>query len=155
MLVRVTSDNHIRRHETFTRDVEESVESKLRRFAPQLTRVEVHLADENSSKHSDNDKTCTLEARLAGLQPLAATASGEQIGFELPFFFWASQYWPGGGFGTDRPDLIWRRMYPPIVWRSLNRTISLASPSTFPVPMPGKRSPLLLAQTIISCRTAG
>ena len=79
MLVRVTTDNHIHGREKLAREVEESVESKLRRFVPQLTRVEVHLADENSSKHSDNDKTCTLEARLAGLQPLAATASGSQI----------------------------------------------------------------------------
>src|SRR3954447_14934518 len=79
MLVRVTTDNHIHGRETLAREVEESVESKLRRFVPQLTRVAVHLADENGIKHSDNDKTCTLEARLAGLQPLAATASGAQI----------------------------------------------------------------------------
>src|SRR3954452_2684149 len=79
MLVRVTSDNHVRASEALTREVTENVESKLRRFVPQLTRVEVHLADENGIKHSDNDKTCTLEARLAGLQPLAATASGAQI----------------------------------------------------------------------------
>lgn len=79
MLVRVTTDNHIRASETLTRELETDIESKLRRFVPQLTRVEVHLADENSGKHSDNDKTCTLEARLAGLQPLAATASGAQI----------------------------------------------------------------------------
>jgi ribosome-associated translation inhibitor RaiA len=79
MLVRLTTDNHIRASEALKGELEKEIESKLRRFVPQLTRVEVHLADENSSKHSDNDKTCTLEARLAGLQPLAATANGAQI----------------------------------------------------------------------------
>ena len=44
MLVRVTTDNHIHGREALAREVEQSVESKLRRFVPQLTRVEVHLA---------------------------------------------------------------------------------------------------------------
>ena len=83
MLVRLTTDNHIRGRETLTRDVETNVESKLRRFTPQLTRVEVHLADENSHKGGDSDKTCTLEARLAGLQPVAATASGDNLDHAL------------------------------------------------------------------------
>jgi ribosome-associated translation inhibitor RaiA len=83
MLVRLTTDNHIRGRETLVQEVESNVESKLRRFTPQLTRVEVHLADENSSKGGDSDKTCTLEARLAGLQPVAATASGDNLSHAL------------------------------------------------------------------------
>jgi ribosome-associated translation inhibitor RaiA len=79
MLVNVTTDNHIRGREELVREVETSLTAKLSRFAPQIMRVEVHLADENSHKGGDTDKTCTLEARLAGLQPLAATASGASI----------------------------------------------------------------------------
>jgi ribosome-associated translation inhibitor RaiA len=79
MLVRVTRDNHIRGREELQRDVETSLESALRRFGPQVTRIEVHLADENSHKGGNSDKKCTLEARLAGLQPVAATSNGASL----------------------------------------------------------------------------
>jgi ribosome-associated translation inhibitor RaiA len=79
MLVRLTTDNHIRGRENLQREVEEATQSKLRRFQPQIMRVEVHLADENSHKGGGGDKTCTLEARLAGLQPVAATSSGDNL----------------------------------------------------------------------------
>ena len=61
------------------REVEGSLTSALSRFEPQLQRVEVHLADENSHKGGGSDKTCTLEARLAGLQPVAATGTGDNL----------------------------------------------------------------------------
>jgi ribosome-associated translation inhibitor RaiA len=51
----------------------------LKRFASQITRVEVHLADENSHKTGTIDKKCTLEARVSGLQAVAATASGGTV----------------------------------------------------------------------------
>jgi ribosome-associated translation inhibitor RaiA len=79
MLVHITTDNHIHGGEHLTRDVEASVTEALRRFTPQLQRVEVHLADENSHKSGDNDKRCTIEARLAGLQPLAASGNGANL----------------------------------------------------------------------------
>jgi len=41
--------------------------------------VEVHLADENGQKTGGHDKKCTLEARLAGLQPVAATDHGASL----------------------------------------------------------------------------
>lgn len=46
----------------------------MKRFGDQITRVEVHLSDENSDKKSGKkDKRCLIEARLAGLQPLAVS----------------------------------------------------------------------------------
>src|SRR5262245_6450292 len=79
MMVRVTTDNHIRGREKLVHEIESSVQARLGRFTPQITRVEVHLVDENGHKRSDNDKTCTLEARLAGLQPVAATGNGNHL----------------------------------------------------------------------------
>lgn len=73
MFVQVVTDNHITGREALVEKVEASVNDSLRRFAAQITSVQVHLADENSHKKGDNDKACTLEARLAGLQPVAAT----------------------------------------------------------------------------------
>src|SRR5688572_19117728 len=66
MLIHVRTDNHIEGREQLASEVTKEVEAALGRFAPQLTRVEVYLADENSHKTSDNDKRCTIEARLSG-----------------------------------------------------------------------------------------
>jgi ribosome-associated translation inhibitor RaiA len=46
---------------------------RAKAFAAQITRVEVHLSDENSDKGGDNDKRCLLEARLAGLRPVVVS----------------------------------------------------------------------------------
>lgn len=45
----------------------------LSRFSQQITRVEVHLSDEDGNKDGLNDKRCMVEARLAGMQPIAVT----------------------------------------------------------------------------------
>jgi ribosomal subunit interface protein len=79
MQVHVTTDNHIRGSEELASDVEASINAGLKRFASQITRVEVHLADENSHKTGTIDKKCTLEARVAGLQAVAASASGGNV----------------------------------------------------------------------------
>jgi len=79
MLINVRTDNHIQGREELVAEVTTAVEESLARFEPQLTRVEVFLADENSHKTGDNDKRCTMEARLAGLPPLAATGNGAHL----------------------------------------------------------------------------
>jgi len=79
MLVHIVTDNHIHAGENLSGDIEATVTEALRRFVPQLQRVEVHLADENSHKSGDSDKRCTIEARLAGLQPVAASSNGNTL----------------------------------------------------------------------------
>lgn len=74
MQVIVNTDNHIVGRESLAQWVEGEVEDALERFGDQLTRVEVHLNDTNSpAKSGGDDKRCLLEARLAGLQPVAVT----------------------------------------------------------------------------------
>ena len=74
MLVRVNTDNNIVGSDKLSQDVEEIVTDVLGRFSDRLTRVEVHLADENSrAKSGQDDKRCTMEARVAGRQPVAVT----------------------------------------------------------------------------------
>jgi hypothetical protein len=73
MLVQVNSDNHITATDRLSTWVEDEVKDSLGRFEPQLTRVEVYLADLNSHKETTVDKKCTVEARLAGLEPIAVT----------------------------------------------------------------------------------
>jgi ribosome-associated translation inhibitor RaiA len=46
---------------------------ELSRFSHQITRLEVHLSDEDGIKDGQDDRRCMLEARLEGLRPMAVT----------------------------------------------------------------------------------
>jgi ribosomal subunit interface protein len=74
MNIQITTDANIDGNEDLRRHVEELVTGSLERFGDRVTRVEVFLSDESSSAKSRNDdKRCVLEARLAGLRPIAVT----------------------------------------------------------------------------------
>jgi len=73
MLIKVNTDSHIDGTAEMAAEVEAVIEDTLSHFADRLTRVEVHLSDENSHKGGDRDKRCVMEARAQGLQPIAVT----------------------------------------------------------------------------------
>lgn len=74
MLIQINTDDNITNADALTGQVESVVKSALERFADKITRVEVHLSDENSDKKSGSaDMRCLLEARLAGLQPISVS----------------------------------------------------------------------------------
>jgi ribosomal subunit interface protein len=84
MQVQVHTGKQIDGGENFNEYVVAEIESGLKRFAERITRVEVHFADENSSsKSSDDDKRCVLEARLTGMQPISVTAHAASVRFAL------------------------------------------------------------------------
>lgn len=72
MLVQINTDRNVEGREELSRRLEDKVRAALDRYSGELTRVEVHLGDENSSKKGGGaDMRCTLEARPAGLRPIA------------------------------------------------------------------------------------
>lgn len=73
MQVQVNTDKNIEGGERLTQYVKTEIDAKLHRFGAQITRVEAHLSDENSHKSHADGKKCVLEARPAGLQPIAVT----------------------------------------------------------------------------------
>lgn len=73
MQIQINTDNNIEGREEFATHVKGVVESALSRFSDRLTWIEVHLSDENSDKSGQDDKRCTMEARLEGRQPTAVT----------------------------------------------------------------------------------
>jgi len=74
MQILLNTDRNIEGHEALATRVSEEVESALKRFSDRITRVEVHLSDENSDKKGGNDDMrCVMEARLEGRQPVAVT----------------------------------------------------------------------------------
>lgn len=74
MQIQVNTDRNISGDDSLAQTVEEILERLLARFANQITRLEVHLSDENStSKSGVVDKRCLLEARLAGRDPTSVS----------------------------------------------------------------------------------
>ncbi|MBA3611426.1 MAG: HPF/RaiA family ribosome-associated protein [Nitrospirales bacterium] len=74
MQIQINTDRNIEGHEALATQVSDVVESALSRFSDHITRVEVHLSDENSAKKGGNDDIrCVMEARLEGRQPSAVT----------------------------------------------------------------------------------
>jgi ribosome-associated translation inhibitor RaiA len=79
MLIQVNTDNHIESGDELVAQVSSDLDQALKRFAAQITRVEVHLHDENADKSGARDKRCVIEARIRGLEPLAVSHSGPTV----------------------------------------------------------------------------
>jgi ribosome-associated translation inhibitor RaiA len=73
VLVQVHTDPTIQSSVELTAEVEALVSSAVERVADRVSRVQVHLGDENSSKGGSRDKRCMIEARLDGRPPIAVT----------------------------------------------------------------------------------
>jgi hypothetical protein len=73
MQIQVNTDDNIHGRESLVAKVEAEVEQVLGRFAQHITRIEVHLSDENAAKPGSSDKRCMMEARPTGQKPVAVT----------------------------------------------------------------------------------
>jgi ribosome-associated translation inhibitor RaiA len=80
MKIQINTDNNIEGSEELAEQAEATVESTLGHLAEHITRVEVHLSDENSDKGGSRGKRCMMEARLEGHQPIAVSDEAESIG---------------------------------------------------------------------------
>jgi ribosome-associated translation inhibitor RaiA len=70
MQVQVSTDNNINGSAKLIENVSSDLQAALSRFGNQLTRIDVHLRDNNGPKsNGDDDKSCLLEARMAGQKP--------------------------------------------------------------------------------------
>jgi ribosome-associated translation inhibitor RaiA len=77
MLVQINTDKNIEGHKRMNDFFEEEVKKDLGRFDDLVTRVEVHLEDENGDKAGKNDKKCVIEARIEKKNPIAVTSHGD------------------------------------------------------------------------------
>ncbi|RPJ12520.1 MAG: hypothetical protein EHM37_08935, partial [Deltaproteobacteria bacterium] len=64
MNIQINTDDHIKGSAKLEQHTEVVVESALGHLADHVTRVEVHLSDENGKKTGGRDKRCMMEARL-------------------------------------------------------------------------------------------
>ena len=73
MTIQFNTDNNIQGNEELTSPLTSLISDKLNRFSDKISRVEVHLSNDNGNKEGQNDKRCLLEARMEGKQPIAVT----------------------------------------------------------------------------------
>ena len=79
MQIQINTDHHIEGHEALAAWATSEVKTTLGRHSGHITRVEVHLSDENGHKSGTNDKRCVMEARVEGRQPLVVTHHAETL----------------------------------------------------------------------------
>ncbi|HQY20984.1 MAG TPA: HPF/RaiA family ribosome-associated protein [Ignavibacteria bacterium] len=79
MKIQINTDNHISGTREKTDPIIETISISLKRFSERITRIEVHLSDENSKKKGQKDIKCVLEARLKGMDPVAVTDHEDRV----------------------------------------------------------------------------
>ncbi|MFN3972542.1 MAG: HPF/RaiA family ribosome-associated protein [Gemmobacter sp.] len=79
MHIQVNTDDNVDGSDALIAQIKAEVADGLSRFADQITRVEVHLSDENAGKGGSDDQRCLLEVRPTGQQPMAVTHQGATV----------------------------------------------------------------------------
>lgn len=64
------------KHQTFFTS---QIAEELKRYQSHITRIEVHLSDENGKKEGMNDIRCLLETRLEGRKPIAVSCQEDTV----------------------------------------------------------------------------
>ena len=62
MLIQINTDKNIEGHSRMNEFFSEEIKKELARFDDKITRIEVHLGDENGDKFGKHDKKCMIEA---------------------------------------------------------------------------------------------
>jgi hypothetical protein len=73
MQIQINTNIKMPSHELMATWVQTTLTQTLSKFAESITRLEVHLSDENGDKNGPHDQRCMLEARLKGRQPVVVT----------------------------------------------------------------------------------
>jgi ribosome-associated translation inhibitor RaiA len=81
MQIQINSDRNVNADQSVSTEVSGIVHRTLSRFSDDITRLEVHLSDENSAKKAgDDDMRCMIEARMTGQRPIAVTHQAATVG---------------------------------------------------------------------------
>ena len=79
MQIQINSDHQLNPSPQLATRIQSLIRDALERYSERITRVEVHLNDQNSMKGGSNDKRCLMEARLAGLGPVDVNHEAESL----------------------------------------------------------------------------
>jgi ribosomal subunit interface protein len=79
MIIQINTDRNIESSTRLEDYVKEILHSKLERFSDKITRIEVHLSDQNGDKPGQDDNQCRIEARLEDMRPLMVVERAADI----------------------------------------------------------------------------
>ena len=79
MNIQVNTDHNIEGSAELNSYVQDNLSEHFDRYKGAITRIEVHLSDENAGKVSSKDKRCLLEARIANHQPIVVSHHADTI----------------------------------------------------------------------------
>lgn len=79
MNIQVNTDHNIQGGESLNAFVEGVLSDAFQRFDRAITRIEVHISDENAGKFGENDKRCLLEARVANHSPVVVSHHANNV----------------------------------------------------------------------------
>jgi hypothetical protein len=79
MLIQINTDRNIEGSTELIAHFSSLLKEQLGRFEEHITRLEVHLSDENAQREAGNDKKCVLEAKIKGKDPVVITTLEDTI----------------------------------------------------------------------------
>jgi ribosomal subunit interface protein len=77
MIIQFDTAHNVNATEKFRATLTAVLTDKLNRFNDKISRLEVHLTDENGKKEGLNDKRCLLEAHMDGVPHLVVKAHAD------------------------------------------------------------------------------
>lgn len=83
MLIQFNANNQLEGAQAQREELTELISDSLERFDEHVTRIEVHLGDENGNKEGNADKRCSLEARVEGREPIAVIHHAENYEYAV------------------------------------------------------------------------
>jgi ribosomal subunit interface protein len=79
MHIQINTDHNIDGSEQFAEHVRTVVTDALDRYAEHISRVEVHLKEQDAAKGGKPDKRCMIEVRMKGRQPTVVAHEAENM----------------------------------------------------------------------------
>jgi ribosome-associated translation inhibitor RaiA len=73
MKILVNTDSSVEVNEKLFNYITNEINSSLHRVSDRISRIEVHLSDEDGGKNSMRNNRCLIEARFKGRQPISVT----------------------------------------------------------------------------------
>lgn len=79
MDIHINTNKSVESNERMEAFFKEEIAKELSIFNEHITRIELHLSDENGPKANVDEIVCKMEGRLKGRQPIAVTSKGGKI----------------------------------------------------------------------------
>ena len=79
MTIQFNSDKTIQWDQRHNEHFSSVVKDSLDRFSDHVSRVEVHLSDENGAKSGADDIRCLIEVRIEGRKPIAVSDKADTM----------------------------------------------------------------------------